>query len=249
MPGGQRQALPAVRPVLVEAAGDAAPAQGRPPDFRALFEALPEKYLVIDRRLRHRRGQRCLSDCDPHRTCRDGGPPALRRLPGQSGRSGHRGDEEPPGIAHPRPAPTDPGHHVGAEVRHSAPRRRRRRLRRTLLVRLQLTRSGARRVGHQHRPRRRGRDRLHPAGAPGLHMGRSGPPGRRRSRGGAACPRGGRSGPGPQGGQRGAHHPVRPAAGARPAEDELLRQRQPRAADSADADPRTGRADPGRPPP
>ena len=48
MPGGQRQALPAVRPVLVEAAGGTGPAKARPPDFQALFEALPEKYLVID---------------------------------------------------------------------------------------------------------------------------------------------------------------------------------------------------------
>jgi signal transduction histidine kinase len=48
MPGGQRQALPAVRPVVGEAGPvDPSPA-GQPPDFRLLFESLPEKYLVID---------------------------------------------------------------------------------------------------------------------------------------------------------------------------------------------------------
>jgi signal transduction histidine kinase len=49
MPGSPRQALPAVRPVLIEAGDGARPATGEPPDFQALFEALPEKYLVIDR--------------------------------------------------------------------------------------------------------------------------------------------------------------------------------------------------------
>jgi signal transduction histidine kinase len=48
MPGGQRQALPAVRPVVGETGLlDPSPAS-QPPDFRLLFESLPEKYLVID---------------------------------------------------------------------------------------------------------------------------------------------------------------------------------------------------------
>jgi signal transduction histidine kinase len=48
MPGGQRQALPAVLPVVDEIGlTDPSPA-GQPPDFRLLFESLPEKYLVID---------------------------------------------------------------------------------------------------------------------------------------------------------------------------------------------------------
>jgi signal transduction histidine kinase len=50
MPGGSRQALPAVRPVAGKSDPAGAPA-GQPPDFRVLFEALPEKYLVIDRNL------------------------------------------------------------------------------------------------------------------------------------------------------------------------------------------------------
>jgi signal transduction histidine kinase len=50
MPGGSRQALPAVRPVVGRTAAGDTPA-GQPLDFRELFEALPEKYLVIDRNL------------------------------------------------------------------------------------------------------------------------------------------------------------------------------------------------------
>ena len=48
MPGGQRQALPAVRPVVGQAGPVGQSPTGQPPDFRLLFEALPEKYLVID---------------------------------------------------------------------------------------------------------------------------------------------------------------------------------------------------------
>ncbi len=48
MPGGQRQALPAVRPVVGETGDVGTAPAGQPPDFRLLFESLPEKYLVID---------------------------------------------------------------------------------------------------------------------------------------------------------------------------------------------------------
>ncbi|HEY5384154.1 MAG TPA: ATP-binding protein, partial [Acidimicrobiales bacterium] len=48
MPGGQRQALPAVRPVVGETGPVGPSPAGQPPDFRLLFESLPEKYLVID---------------------------------------------------------------------------------------------------------------------------------------------------------------------------------------------------------
>jgi signal transduction histidine kinase len=52
MPGGQRQAPPVVHPAVRLAVGETGdvgtPPAGQPPDFRLLFESLPEKYLVID---------------------------------------------------------------------------------------------------------------------------------------------------------------------------------------------------------
>jgi signal transduction histidine kinase len=48
MPGGQPRALQALRPVVAETGDVGTAPAGQPPDFRLLFESLPEKYLVID---------------------------------------------------------------------------------------------------------------------------------------------------------------------------------------------------------
>src|SRR5580692_6130416 len=48
MSGGQPRTLWAVRPVVAETGDVGTAPAGQPPDFRLLFESLPEKYLVID---------------------------------------------------------------------------------------------------------------------------------------------------------------------------------------------------------
>ena len=196
----------------------------------------------------HRRGQRRLPPGDADEAAGARGPPALRCLPRQPRRSGHRRHAQSQGVPHPRPARTHPRHHVGAEIRHPAPRSGGGRLRGALLECLQLARSGARRLRDIHRARGRRRHGVHPAQARGILPFRFRPARRDGGRGRAAGPRGGGSRPGPQGGERRPGHPLRAPPGTRPAEDELLRQRQPRAPDAADADPRTRRAGPGRAP-
>ena len=250
----QHAAVPKVSTSAVRPAGTtgSAPAPGpappQPVDFRLLFESLPEKYLVLDPDLvivaasdaylaatLTRRAflvGRRIFDVFPDNPD-DPATEGARNLKASLTRVLRQRTRDSMSVQKydiPRPD-------IG-----------RRRLRGALLDRRQLAGPRPRRLRRLHRPRGRGRHRVHPA--PAATGSRPSELQRldvmeaevvRRAREAADLGRDLKEA------NEELAHPLRPPAGARPPEDPLLRQRQPRAADAADADPRPGRAGAGRP--
>ena len=144
----------------------AGPSRRRPrPTSRALFESAPGLYLVLDPDLVIVAASDAYLAATMTRAGRHHGPPALRGLPRQPRRPGHRGRAQPEGVARPRAARAPGRRHVGAEVRRPAARVRGRRLRGALLEPAQLAGPRTRRLAGLHHPPGAGRHGVHPARA------------------------------------------------------------------------------------